>query len=190
MAPQGRSKPAQALALVRRVDGVVADFDTTLRMPVDAFSQMPGEHLRAEAKAQKRLVFGESYANPVDFPAQVLVAVVGTHRPAEDNGAGMVAHCRWQRVTKAWTADVEFVTGLAQQMADATGRRHFLMKDHQDASGRFMKSDTIRHGRQNAVVLTCMQGVGLRRIGAACAILRPCAAPATAGPAAAAAHGA
>ena len=126
---------AQAPAHVCRINGMIADFNATLRMPVDARAKVPGQHLRAKAQAQKGLVLGQRHANPVDLAAQVVVAVIGAHRAAEDDRASMIAQRRGQRVAKARAANVEIVSRLTQQSADPAGRRQFLMKDHQDASG-------------------------------------------------------
>ena len=114
-----------------------------LRMLVDPGAELPRQHLRAEADAEKRLLLLERHAEPVDLAADELVLVVGALRPAEDDGAGVVLQRFGQRIVEARTADVERKPRLAKRIADPAGRRMLLMQDDQDrrahGAGKLMR---------------------------------------------------
>jgi hypothetical protein len=67
-----------------------------------------------------------------------LLIVVGALRTAEDHGTGVVIHRFRQRITEARASDVERIAKLRQRLADAAGRRMFLMQDE--------KYGLLRHG--------------------------------------------
>ncbi len=80
---------AERMSGWRRADRVISDFDAAFAMGCDRRAQLFGEHLCAEANAEKRPLFAQRDFDPVDFPANVIVAVIGAHRAAEDDRAGM-----------------------------------------------------------------------------------------------------
>ena len=95
-------------------------------------AELAREHLGAETDAEKRLALLERHADPIDLAPDEIVLVVGAHRTAEDDGAGMFRHGRRQRIAEARPAHVERVAELAQRIADAAGRGVLLVQDDQD----------------------------------------------------------
>ena len=80
---------------------MVADFGLALRVPIHAAAEMARQHLRAETDAQERLPLFQRDADPVDFAAHEVVLVIGAHRAAEDDCAGVVVRsCRQRRRRK------------------------------------------------------------------------------------------
>src|SRR6185437_17115593 len=84
--------PARAARQSRcgRAYRVVADLGQALRMRRDPGAKLSGEHLRAQANAQKGALLAQRNLDPVDLAADIVVRVVGTHRTAKDDGAGVV----------------------------------------------------------------------------------------------------
>src|ERR1700722_4255055 len=66
-------------------DRVIADLGMTARVAKHLAAKLARAHLRAEADAEKRLVLAQRHADPIDFPANEIILVVGAHRTAEDN---------------------------------------------------------------------------------------------------------
>src|SRR5579885_1838543 len=99
---------------------------------------MTRHHLRAEADAEKRLVLAQRHADPVDLAPDELLLVIGALWTAENHSSGVPVHSLRQRIAEPRTANVERVTELAQDLADAAGLRVFLMQDDEDR---------LQHGR-------------------------------------------
>ena len=59
-------------------------------------------------------------------------AIVGAHRAAEDDGAGVFRHGRRQRILEARSAHIERIAEIAQRIADAAGRGVLSVQDDQD----------------------------------------------------------
>ena len=122
----------QRLALLGRRERIPADLDQPVAMSFDLAAEMVDQHLRAEADAEERPVLPERHVQPIGLALDELVAVVGAHRPAEDDRAGMAGQRLRQWIAERRPPDVEFVAGFDQQMADAAGARQFLVQHHQD----------------------------------------------------------
>ena len=97
----------------------------------DPRAELHGEHLRAEANSQKRPLLPQRHRNPVDFPADEFIGVVGAHRPAENDRAGMVIQGFRQGIAEARTPDIQPVTERPQRIADPARRRGLLVQDDQ-----------------------------------------------------------
>jgi hypothetical protein len=69
-----------------------------------------GEHLRAQADAEERPLLAQGDFDPVDFLADVIIGVVGAHRAAKDDRAGMPIERLRQGVAEPRAANVERVT--------------------------------------------------------------------------------
>jgi hypothetical protein len=98
----------------------------------DFRAELHGEHLRAEANAEEWPLLAQGNLDPVDLAADVLVRIVGAHRPTEEHGAGMIIQRPRQRIAETRTADVETVAERAQRIADAARRGRLLMQDDED----------------------------------------------------------
>src|SRR6185312_16798426 len=118
---------AKSQARLGGTDRVIADLGMALRMRTHASAEMPRHHLRAEADAEVGLALPQRHADPVDFPLDVIVRVVGARRPPEDDRPGMMLHRLRQRLAEPRTADVHRIAASFQRLADAAGRRMFLM---------------------------------------------------------------
>src|SRR5262249_43719469 len=116
-----RPFPTDVASGFRRPDRIVADFSMTLRMRVDARTEVAGHHLRTKADSEIRLLVAQRHTDPVDLPMHKLLVVIGTLRTPEDNCAGMVIHCLRQRVAKAGASDVERMAKPRQRLADSAG---------------------------------------------------------------------
>src|SRR6476620_12505151 len=81
-------------------DRVIADLGVAVGVLVDAAAEMVRQHLRAEADAEKRLLFLEWDPEPIDLATDEIVGVVRAHRTAEIDGAGMPCHGRGQRIAE------------------------------------------------------------------------------------------
>ena len=97
----------------------------------DPRAELHGQHLRAQANSQKRPLLPQRNRNPVDFPANEIIGVIGAHRPAENHGAGMVIQRFRQGIAKPRTPDIEPVAERPQRIADPARRRAFLVQDDQ-----------------------------------------------------------
>ncbi len=65
----GKPAIADAMSVLRRMDGVIADLHPPLRVGTDAVTKMASEHLRAQTNAEKRRVFLKGDSNPIYFVA-------------------------------------------------------------------------------------------------------------------------
>jgi hypothetical protein len=83
----------------------------------DPRAELHGEHLRAQANSQKRPLLPQRNRDPVDFPADEFIGVIGAHRPAENHRAGMVIQGFRQGIAKPRTPDIEPVTECPQRIA-------------------------------------------------------------------------
>ena len=126
---------ADRAARRRRLDRIVADLGLAFRMGDDALAEMPRQHLRAEADAEKRLVLAQRHADEVDLGLDEIVGIVGALRAAEDHRAGMLRHRGGQRIAEARAADVEIVAAVPERVTDASGRRLLLVQDDQNLFG-------------------------------------------------------
>ena len=95
-------------------------------------AEMVGEHLRAEADAQERLLLLQRDADPFGLAADELVLVVGAHRPAEDDRAAVVRQRLGQRIAVARLADIESVAVAAEPLADVAWIGLLLMQHDAD----------------------------------------------------------
>src|SRR5438132_9677311 len=100
---------AQRMSGLRWADRIVADLDPAFMMRRDLRAQLFGKHLRAQADAEKRPLLTQGNFDPVDFAADIVVGVIGAHRAAEDDRAGMQLQRFRQRVAEPWASDVEGV---------------------------------------------------------------------------------
>src|SRR5207248_1835925 len=73
----------------RGTDRVVTDLRHPFRVRRNGRAELPGEHLRAQANAQKWTLLPKRDLDPVDFLSDVAVGIIGTHRAAENNRAGI-----------------------------------------------------------------------------------------------------
>jgi hypothetical protein len=117
------------MAVRCRVDRVIANFDASLRMRPDAMAKVAGEHLRAEANAEKWFLFREGNADPLDFAANPSIAVIGAHRAAENDHPIMVRERFGKRIAEGGAANVELESSRAKKAPDPAWRRTFLMQD-------------------------------------------------------------
>ncbi len=101
----------------------------TIRVRIDAAAKMPRQHLAAETDAEIRLVFLQRHADPVDLALDEIDIVIGALRAAENHRAGMLGHRVGQRIAQRRTADIERDAALAEEVADAAGRRILLMQN-------------------------------------------------------------
>jgi hypothetical protein len=97
----------------------------------DPGAELLRQHLRAEADAEKRALLPERDFDPVDLAADIIVAVIGAHGPAENNSTGVLIQRFRQHIAEARAADIEAMPERAQHVADAAGRRGFLVQDDQ-----------------------------------------------------------
>ena len=116
----------------RWTDRIVADLHPPFTMRRDLRAQLFGKHLRAQADAEKRPLLTQGNFDPVDFAADIVVGVIGAHRAAEDDRAGMLVQRVRQRVAEPWASDVEGVAERPQRIADTSRRRRLLVQNDQD----------------------------------------------------------
>ncbi len=93
------------------------------------------QHLRAETDAEKRSALLQRHADPVGLLAHEVVRIVGAHRPAEDDRAGMLLHRLRQRVAEARLADVELEALRRQHLPKLSRARMLLVENNQDLVG-------------------------------------------------------
>src|SRR5215475_13001893 len=89
------------------------------------------EHLSAEAYAKKGPPLPQGDFDPVNPPADVVVGIVGAHRTTEDQSARVIIERFRESVAKTRAANVQTVSQRSQHIADAAGRRIFLVQDDQ-----------------------------------------------------------
>ena len=70
--------------------------------------------------------------DPVDFPTDEIFLIVGAHRAAENDGAGMLGERRRQRIAKARPTHIQRKTELLQSVTDPSRGRMLLMEDDQN----------------------------------------------------------
>src|SRR5262249_3598177 len=118
-------RPVRTKRMARRgwADRVVADLGASLRMRRHACAELNRQHLRTEADAQERALLAQPNFDPVDLPANVIIGVIGAHRAAEKDRAGMLVERLGQRIAKARPADIEVMTERTERVADAARRR-------------------------------------------------------------------
>ena len=116
-----RPRIADLASGLGRADRIITDLGMAIGMLEDPAAEMTCEHLGAEADAEERLSLPQRNSQPVDLPANEFVGVVGAHRAAEDDRRGMPGHGLRQRIAEARAAHVEWVTALAQSVADTPG---------------------------------------------------------------------
>lgn len=126
---------AHGLAYIGRKDRIIADFGPRFRMQADIRSQALGQQLRPQTDAQKWRFLAQGHIEPINlaFDEFKLTAIIGAHRPAEDNGAFMFIERFRQCMTKAGAPDVKFETTLTQLQPDTTRCRRFLMYDDENS---------------------------------------------------------
>ena len=98
----------------------------------DLCAQLLGQHLGAQANAQKRPLLAQGNFDPVDFAANIVVGIVGAHRAAENDRAGMLIERLRQRVAEPRAPDIEGVTERPQRIADPARCRRLLVENDQD----------------------------------------------------------
>jgi hypothetical protein len=74
----------------------------------------------------------ERNLEPFDLGTNVVVGIVGAHRPAENDGARVGDEGVRQRVAVARPADVHRNAAALEVMADAAGGRLLLVQHDQD----------------------------------------------------------
>jgi hypothetical protein len=90
---------------------------------------MLGTHLCAQADAEKGLVLPQRHGEPVDLPADEIVGIIGAHRAAEDDRAGVIGKRRRQRIAGGGAAHVPNIAVLRQPLADRAGLRFRPVED-------------------------------------------------------------
>ncbi|KVR44940.1 hypothetical protein WK16_09170 [Burkholderia ubonensis] len=108
---------------------IIAGLNSPVISLVDACTQVLSQHLCTQTKPEERLAFCQRLSEPVDFFANIRVAVVGTHGAAENNRAIVVPHVLWKRVAKSRSADIELQSELTQEDAYSARRRLLLMQN-------------------------------------------------------------
>ncbi len=106
-----------------RPDRIIADLDAAFRMRPDLSAKLFGQHLGTETDAEEWLVLAEWRGDPVDFPADPVVGVVGTHRSAKYDCAVVLRHGRRQRFSKTGPADIQPIAPALQHVADTPRSR-------------------------------------------------------------------
>ena len=117
-----------------RLDVVIADLGRAAGLVEHAVAEVARQHLAAETHAEKRLLLFQWNADPVGLARHPLVGIIGAHRTAENDGAGVVRHRFRQRIVEARAADVQLAALLDQQAADPARRRMLLVQDDQNAA--------------------------------------------------------
>ena len=98
----------------------------------DPGAELLREHLRAQANSQKRPLLPQRNLDPVDLAANIIVRIVGAHRTAENDRAGVIIERFGQRIAKPRSPDIQPVSERPQRIADAARRRGLLMQDDQN----------------------------------------------------------
>src|SRR3954454_12685628 len=115
-----------------RADRVIAGLGLALRMRIDSAAELPGQHLGTKTNAKERFALRQRHRNPVGLAAHEFIGIVGAHRAAEDDSAGMLCQSVGQRIAKTWPADVERIATRLQSMADPARRGIVAVQDDQD----------------------------------------------------------
>ena len=117
-------------------DRIISDLRAALRMRRNAGAELHGEHLGAQANSQKRPLLPERDRDPLDLLANEIIRIVGAHRAAENDGAGMAIQRLRKGIAKTRASDIQFVSERPQRVADAARRRRFLVQDDQHRQQR------------------------------------------------------
>lgn len=125
----GKAARAKLMPMFRGIDGIIADLDASLRMRANAVAKMAGQHLGAEANAEKGFAFFEGNADPVDFAAYPGLLVIDTHRTAKDNDAGMVFQPCRQGIAKPRAPDIKGQPLRPQNPSKPSRRRMLLVQN-------------------------------------------------------------
>ena len=127
---------AERMARFGRTDRIVAALDAAFRVRCDLRAQLLGEHLRAEANTKERPLLAQGDFDPVDFPANIFVGIVGAHRATKNDRAGMPIQRFRQCIAEPRTPDIEGMAEHAERIADPARGRGLLMQDDQDRQQR------------------------------------------------------
>src|SRR4029077_18924486 len=76
---------AKRVASFGRTDRIVAYLRAALRVRCDPGAELFGEHLGTQANAKEWTLLAQGNFDPVDLAANIIVAVIGAHRAAEDD---------------------------------------------------------------------------------------------------------
>jgi hypothetical protein len=145
VARPGHTEPfGKGLPIGRREERIIADLGPAFRVGVDGRPKQLRQHLGPKAEPEKRLLLCQRHADPLDLGLDEIVAVIGAHGPAEDEGARMLGERRWQRFAEARPANVERMTALPQQAADPA-RGRMLLVQH-DQHGPLRRTFPLRRG--------------------------------------------
>src|SRR5882724_4306087 len=104
-------------------DRIIPNLRAALRMRRHPRAKLPRQHLRTEAYPQEWALLPERHGDPVDLAANEVIRVIGAHRAAENDGAGVAFQRFRQGIAKTRTPDVQWVAQRAQRIADAARRR-------------------------------------------------------------------
>lgn len=125
----GKAARADPVPMFSGMNRVIANLDSSLRMRPDPVTEMAGQHLGAEANAEKWLAFLERNANPIDLAAHPGIFVVDAHRTAKNNNTGVVFQRRRQLVSKPGSPDIKFKPFRPQNPSEPSGSRMFLVQN-------------------------------------------------------------
>jgi hypothetical protein len=140
------SRGAETFARGRRLDRVIADLAALVFITEHARAEHARQHLGAEAKTERRLVFGERCLEPVDLAPDPVEPVVGAHRAFEHHDAVMLRERRRQLLAATWPANVEPCAHGLERHADSSRGRTFLVQD--DQNGRASSEAPQGHGHE------------------------------------------
>src|SRR3954470_6601297 len=91
-------------------DWIVPDLPAAFRMARHPGAELPRQHLRAEANAQQWPLLPKRHGDPVDLAANEVIGIVGAHRAAENDGAGVPLQRFRQAIAKARTLYVQRIS--------------------------------------------------------------------------------
>ncbi|EGE56070.1 hypothetical protein RHECNPAF_750029 [Rhizobium etli CNPAF512] len=122
----------QQPALLGRVQWIPADLGRAVGIRLHLAAKVMHQHLGTEADAEIGAFLPQRNLDPVDLLLDEFIRIIGAHRPAEDDGAGMIfERCR-KRFAEHRSADVEAIALFDEQLTDAAGARSLLMQDDED----------------------------------------------------------
>ena len=84
-------------------------------------AELHREHLGAQANPQERPLLAKRHGDPVDLPANEIVGIVGTHRAAENDRAGMTIERFRKRIAEARTPDIERIPSARNALPTRPG---------------------------------------------------------------------
>src|SRR5581483_4551242 len=120
---------ADSAPSLRWTNGIIAHFSMSLRVRIDARTEVARHHLCPKANSEIGLPVAQRHADPIDLTMHKIFTVVRALRAAENCGAGMPFHGFRQRVAKTGAPDIERVTEVHQSLTDTAGRCGLLMQD-------------------------------------------------------------